>query len=181
MGHEALALTFAFYLPCSAAAIASAPSPAPAFQRTSSFFNISTQSIDILPNGQVHASRVIRSSMIRHFRLFWWSTGSCTDTRVWGRPSSYHFHFFNQNRCGGASRSLALTDRETVIWHSLDIAKTHADRQQASFLHNVSLGLFPSLISMLSQLNDQPFGMPSSLPQHQPGGFTFHPNSKNTR
>jgi hypothetical protein len=70
--------------------------------------------------------------------------------------------------------------RETVFWHSLDIARTHADRQQASFLHNVSLGLSPSLISMLPQLNDQPFGTPSSLPQHQPEDFTFHPNSKDT-
>ena len=35
-----------------------------------------------------------------------------------------------------------------------------------SFLHNASLWPALSLVAMLSQLNDQPFGIPLSLPQH---------------
>ena len=48
----------------------------------------------------------------------------------------------------------------------LEIARTHiADRQQASFLHNVSLGSpFPSL-PCFPKMNNQPFGIPLSLPQ----------------
>jgi hypothetical protein len=38
--------------------------------------------------------------------------------------------------------------------------------EKASFLHNASLGLSLSLVAMLPPLNDQPFGVPLSLPQY---------------
>jgi hypothetical protein len=45
-----------------------------------------------------------------------------------------------------------------------DSKETHKHRQQASFLDNASLGFPLSLAAMFFQLNDQPFGMPLSLP-----------------
>jgi hypothetical protein len=47
---------------------------------------------------------------------------------------------------------------------------THTQKERerettSKLLYNVSLGLRPSLVAMLSQLNDQPFGITLSLPQ----------------
>lgn len=54
--------------------------------------------------------------------------------------------------------------RNYLLAYIGDSKDRHTDRQEASFLHNVSLRLSPSLIAMLSQLYCQPFGMP----------YTFH-------
>jgi hypothetical protein len=69
---------------------------------------------------------------------------------------------------------LPLTVGGTVLLVSIRDSKiTHTDTQQASFLQTGSLG-FPFSLVIFPQLNDQPFGMPLSLPyywssyQHMP-------------
>jgi hypothetical protein len=54
-----------------------------------------------------------------------------------------------------------------VFCHLLERARRHTHRKQASFLHNASLGCPISLVAMHSQLSDQPFGMPLSIPQYK--------------
>jgi hypothetical protein len=56
-----------------------------------------------------------------------------------------------------------LWAQELSFKHLLEIARTHIDRQQASFLpKRVSEFCFP-IVAMPSQLDSQPFGMPLSL------------------
>jgi len=65
-----------------------------------------------------------------------------------------------------ANWSLAPYGHQDCLLASITDRRTHTDRQQASFLHNVSLGFPLSLVVMFSQLIDQPFGIPLSLPHY---------------
>jgi hypothetical protein len=59
-----------------------------------------------------------------------------------------------------------LWARELSFEHLLEIARTHTDREQASFLPKRVSGFCLPIVAMPSQSYNQPFGIPLSLSQY---------------
>jgi hypothetical protein len=60
------------------------------------------------------------------------------------------------------------------------LCTTRVDNKQA-FPHNASLGFSPFLVAMLSQPDEQPFGIPLSLPRQTSFGASLAKNKFNSR
>jgi hypothetical protein len=56
-----------------------------------------------------------------------------------------------------------LWAQELSFKHRLEIARTHINRQKASFLLKRVYGFCTPTVALISQLYSQPFGMPLSL------------------
>jgi hypothetical protein len=82
-------------------------------------------------------------------------------------PNQLHIttlsNFFSRPSLVGWLVTSPLWAQELSFQYLLEIASTHADRQQASFLPKRVSGFCFPIVAMPSQLYSQPFGMPLSL------------------
>jgi hypothetical protein len=82
-------------------------------------------------------------------------------------PNQLHIttlsNFFSRPCVVGWLVTSPLWAQELSFQYLLEIASTHADRQQASFLPKRVSGFCFPIVAMPSQLYNQPFGMPLSL------------------
>jgi hypothetical protein len=82
-------------------------------------------------------------------------------------PNQLHIttlsNFFSRPCVVGWLVTSPLWAQELSFQYLLEIASTHADRQQASFLPKRVSGFCFPIVAMPSQLYSQPFGMPLSL------------------
>jgi len=86
----------------------------------------------------------------------------CLRTATWRRPLQKHPH----TPCySGASWLLAPYGQRNCLLASIRQKDTHGIQTTSKLSTQRVPGLSLSLVVMLSQLNDQPFGIPLSLPQ----------------